>query len=325
MQKYDGQVFRRLAGITGYNDERLSYQVKVEEDGVYPIDGLDILPSQWRWKPRHALAGQPGVASAGPALAFDFTAADLAAFLLTHSAIFLTEVWGSIEEGPLGLQEPDDYGDAADAAIVLKQAYRLLQGAISKVGSPPYQQLNASEDAKQAFDEAWEAALQANKVQEWDISDQEYQARHAAALSQTLEVKQHKVVLEEIAAKCLKDWRNAMVRHLLQCNLDVAEEPLKNVPHQPWTLKKNVRDRDFSYLPILRKAMQALIEQGRKPSAGLVLDYWRTSKTSPIVEVGAQYFTYEVGERQPKTVLRHDLQNAIWRQLVPSPNINQCR
>lgn len=319
MQKYDEKVFRRLAGITGYDDETLGYQVKVEGDGVYPIDGLDILPSQWRWKPRHALAGKPGVTSAGPALAFDFNAADLATFLLTHSAVFLTEVWGGIEEGPLGLLEPDDYEDAADAAIVLKHAYQLLQNAITKVGKPPSQELFEADEANQAFANAWDAALEEHKVFERGISVEETRLRHAAATDQTTELKAIRDQLKETSAQRLKHWRKAMTQLLLMGEMPPAstdQHPVVVAIKERWSLKKDFRPRDFSYTAILRQTMKGLIYQNIKPTAATVLAVWQSKKPDQILEAKDQYFIFQSANNASKRVMRKDLQNAIDRQLI---------
>lgn len=318
MQKYDKEVFRRLAGISGYDEETLGQYVRVEEDGVYPIDAIESLGRQWRWKPRHALAGQPSVTSAGPALAFDFTAADLAAFLLTHSAVFLTEIWGDIEKGPQGLLEPDDYGDAADTAIVLKQAYQLVQNGIVKVGDPPSQELLAADEVSQAFADAWDAALEEHQVLERGISDLDYRQRHAAATNQTAELKARCNQLQEFAAQRLKYWRRAMTQYLLMGEVSqVRTDQSVAVPiKQQWSLKQDFRPRDFSYTAVLRKAMQALIEQSAKPTASGVLAFWQSHKPDQILEVKDQYFVFKGVSNTGKRVTRKDLQNAIDRQLV---------
>lgn len=318
MQKYDKEVFRRLANISGYDEETLSQYVRVEDCGVYPSDALDILAPPWRWKPRHALAGQPGITSAGPSLVFDFTAADLAAFLLTHSAVFLTEVWGNIEEGPRGLQEPDDYGDAADAAILLAQAYQLLQNTLVKVGPRPFKEGLDAVEADEVFVNARDTALDELKVGEFGISDEENRQRHAVATSQVADLKTSRDQLKELAEQRLKQWRRAMTRHLLMGEVPQVrtshsiEEPTK----KQWSLKKDFRPRDFSYIGALRQTMQALIEQNVKPTASAVLAFWKAQKPEQIRQVADQYFVLKGANNADKKVMRKDLQNAIDRHLV---------
>lgn len=318
MQKYDKEVFNRLANISGYDEETLSQYVRVEDGGVYPSETLDILAPSWRWKPRHALVGQPGITSAGPSLAFDFTAADLAAFLLTHSAVFLTEAWGKIEEGPLGLREPDDYGDAADAAILLAQAYQLLQNAIAKVGPRPSQEWLDAVEAGEAFTNAWDTALDEHKVGEFGVSDEENRQRHAVATAQAAVLKTRGNELTELAEQRLKQWRRAMTRHLLMGEVPQVrtnhsiEEPIK----KQWSLKKDFRPRDFSYIGALRQTMQALIEQNVKPTASAVLAFWKAQKPEQIRQVSDQHFVLKGVNNADKKVMRKDLQNAIDRHLV---------
>lgn len=318
MQKYDKEVFRRLANISGYDEEILSQYVRVEDCGVYPSDALDILAPSWRWKPRHALAGQPGNTSAGPSLVFDFTASDLAAFLLTHSAVFLTEVWGNIEEGPRGLREPDYYGDAADAAILLTQAYQLLQNTLAQVGPRPFQEELDAVEADEVFMNARDAALDEYKVGESGISDEENRQRHAVATSQVADLKKCRDELRELAELRLKQWRRAMTRHLLMgeaaqvlTNHSIAE-PIK----KQWSLKKDFRPRDFSYIGALRQTMQVLIEQNVKPTASAVLAFWKSQKPESIRQVADQYFVLKGVNNADKKVMRKNLQNAIDRHLV---------
>lgn len=317
MKKYTKEVFASLASISGYDEETLSYCVKVEEDGVYPIDGLEMLPMSWRWKPRHALAGQPGVDSTGPSLPFDFTAVDLAGFLLTSSAVFITEIWGDIEIGPKALLDPVDYGDAADAAIVLKQAYEILQAAMQKIGKPPSQEIHAADKASHAFAEAWDFALKAQRVLERGITDQEYRQRHAIATEQTAEIRKLRDQLNEAAAEQLKQWRLAISRYLFSSEISETNTG-KKVPavlKNQWSLKQDFRIRDFSYTRILRKAMQALIDQNLKPTASTVLAYWQSQKPEQLLDVKEQYFVLKTANSAGKKVMRKDLQNAIDRQL----------
>jgi len=318
MQKYDKEVFRRLANISGYDEETLSQYVRVDDGGVYPSETLDILGPSWRWKPRHALVGQSGITSAGPSLAFDFTAADLAAFLLTHSAVFLTEAWGKIEEGPLGLREPDDYGDAADAAILLAQAYQFLQNAIAKVGPRPFQEGLDAVEAEEVFMNARDAAFDEYKVGESGISDEENRQRHAVATSQVADLKKCRDELKDLAELRLKQWRRAMTRHLLMAEAPQVrtnhsiEEPIKKL----WSLKKDFRPRDFSYIGALRQTMQVLIEQNVKPTASAVLAFWKSQKPEPIRQVADQYFVLKGVNNADKKVMRKNLQNSIDRHLV---------
>jgi hypothetical protein len=318
MQKYDKAVFRRLANISGYEQETLSQYVRVEDGGVYPSETLDILAPSWRWKPRHALVGQTGNTSAGPSLAFDFTAADLAAFLLTHSAVFLTEVWGNIEEGPRGLLEPDDYGDAADAAILLAQAYQLLQNTLAQVGPRPFQEELDAVEADEVFMNARDTAIDEYKVGESGVSNEENRQRHAVATSEVADLKKRRDELRALAELRLKQWRRAMTRHLLMgeaaqvlTNHSIAESIKKQ-----WSLKKDFRPRDFSYIGALRQTMQVLIEQNVKPTASAVLAFWKSQKPEPIRQVADQYFVLKGVNNADKKVMRKNLQNAIDRHLV---------
>lgn len=123
------------------------------------------------------MIGQLGLCSDGPSLPFDFTVSDFACFLLSHSAVFITEVWGEIDVGPIGLLEADEYGDAGDAAIVLKHAYRLLQDAIAKTEPPPNKEMESAAQAREVLDEV----IELSKMLELGISKQEEQTRHAIA------------------------------------------------------------------------------------------------------------------------------------------------
>ena len=318
MQRYSQTVFESLVAITGYDQDMLSDYVRVESDGVYPADCLDILPPTWRWKPRHALIGRPGVTSAGPALPFDFSATDLACFLLTHSAAFLIEVWGEPETGPQDLLEAHKYGDAADAAIVLKQAYALLQGAISVIGTPSAAPFEAANNAHAAFTQAWDDALERYAVMDPRLPEQDKRERHVQATAQVETLKTAKHQLEMVADAHLEEWRNAITRYL-QGYKTPALSPEASRLAQPttrWSLQKDSRPRELSYLDSLRLTMQALLGQGVKPTAMIVLECWRAQKPKKIVEVKAQSFTFCSATGITKTVTRKELQNTIDRQLI---------
>jgi hypothetical protein len=119
---------------------RLKEYVSVSDDGVWPGIAYDPdMPNETallRWRPARALNDQTIDVAGAAMLPFDFTAKQLAAFMLGGAGSLVADFYGDWENGPdpAILRQLDPDSIARKAVIQAFAAYREAEGI---VGAPP--------------------------------------------------------------------------------------------------------------------------------------------------------------------------------------------
>lgn len=132
---YGKSTFQALLGI---DNQRFSSWVEVRDDGVWVNESLERdFPNRYAWTFSMDLDQLDGPdPKKGLALAFDFTAAELAAFMLDGGAGHaLRSAFGGFNEGPLESSLGMIGGaDGYRAVHALKEAYRCIHNATNLAG-----------------------------------------------------------------------------------------------------------------------------------------------------------------------------------------------
>jgi hypothetical protein len=190
---------------------------KIDKHGIWPKKDLISQFNELRWKPCHELKDKPYFTNPRktPALPFQFTARELAAFAVggIGEGLFLCYV---DESGNLSQSKLESLGiDTEYAQMAIKEAFDLYQAAESKVGKIDkalqqldYQMRMKSHDARLS-------AMDREGVHEHHISDEEYSKRHAKATSSFAQLEKESAEITQRAYIARKAWRKAMVLELL--------------------------------------------------------------------------------------------------------------
>ena len=285
--------------------------LRITDEGVFYDDclqeGGEALKSL-RWKPVHELAGPNKPPSSGPALPFPFTAKELAAFMLWgYWASDFQNTFGLLDCGPNEFVLNGDHEDAADAYEALRQAYVIYRDALHVVGELDYQERQRAYDLRAQFSDAYDQALEREKVMERVITGcrkdgspeygdfiqrDEYLLRLARAKESVASQKAQALQAEEQADAKERAWRKSMTRQLLQTQAttpSTAPEPqatpvatvgasdgvVTDKAGPGWSLKTSIK-RTPGYRWPLYEALRAAHIAGQPcPKAQHFLDTWK--------------------------------------------------
>jgi hypothetical protein len=208
--------------------------LQITDAGVFYDSGIPV--ELLRWKFGHELAGPNKPPSAGPALPFPFTASQLAAFMLWGWGNYFQDAFGRLDCGPNEFVLNGEHEDAADAYEALRQAYVIYRKALHVVGELDNGEQQRAHELLGKSADAFDQALEREKVMERVVIGKNKDGspiygdfiaideRLARAKEAVAAQKAQALQAKAEADAALKTWRRAMVRQLLQPEVDGVEQ-----------------------------------------------------------------------------------------------------
>ncbi|MDP3251301.1 MAG: hypothetical protein Q8M77_05260 [Hydrogenophaga sp.] len=211
--------FRGMRGPIA--DEHTTYRgniVVLDERGVWPNESVDVYALGW--KPCWELLGDSDTPDVGstPGLPFDFTSAQLAAFMLSGVGALVASKFGEWDQTPCldSLMHPD-VNRAREAVIGAFDAFRKAQDAVG-VRMPLVLDAQVAK-AAQGYKIALQAACaKLGRTTISELGHDEFYRRFDLAKAEPT-VRHSLARLEDLQAKnemALAAWRKAMVHELLK-------------------------------------------------------------------------------------------------------------
>lgn len=326
------EKYKRSAVETIFGDH-MGECASVDADGVRVSDELLVfeLGGGLQWHPASELEGLPGAPDPleEPNLPFDFSAAQLAAFMVDGIGALLVEIYGPWKTGP-DEDELHSLGpNAGKAREALRGAYAAYRAAESSVGTLDLKQQVSSQIL---IGELADANLVANRFERlWEsgISEQEKVIRRIRAKASVALRKKRADAVKAEAADAHAAWRQKMVRTLysnffdahypkmapVDPRLEVGEATLSGETSAGWKPRKPQRFTGYTHP--LYELLKAAHAAGRmRPSARDVLRAFEAEMPPELIKVGHDAFTYYDAHGNSKHASLNAITEAIRRHTI---------
>lgn len=316
MRTFGRQDFELLVAHSALTAALIS-ALKITEQGVF-FESSVI--AKWElpelgWKPAHDMTGPNSPPSAGPALPFPFTAAQLAAFMLHGWGAHLAEGFHAEGNSPGDRKPTAELGDAQDtfaAVLAADAAYRAAERAI---GAPDQSLLVSIHQVANMLAFARERAQQRLARGSGTATRTRPRREEAAKSSiKTLAGKHAEMGVQEEAASAT--WRKLMVRQLLAPAGAESDDLSPPAIDPGWKPARPAKQHAYNML-VYERLMAAWRCGASAPDASDLLKFWAANPQTGIEGVTDDGFWHVDGTAGRKYIEKASLRKAIRRQLVP--------